>query len=73
MRRGMGRTVGDPRTGCPLWTARRDRLRWPPSLDPDPGGETVEQQAFDLIWLTLFILGALSLPIVGGLIAVFRE
>lgn len=33
----------------------------------------MEQDAFDLIWVTLFVLAALTGPIVIGLIAVLRE
>ncbi len=33
----------------------------------------MEQDAFDLIWLTLFALGSLVLPIALGLVAVLRE
>ena len=33
----------------------------------------MEQNAFDLMWLSLFVLGALVLPIAFGLVAVLRE
>jgi hypothetical protein len=31
------------------------------------------QDAFDLIWLTVFIMGCLALPVVIGLISVLSE
>jgi hypothetical protein len=31
------------------------------------------EDAFDLIWLFLFFVGCLSLPVVGGLIAVLID
>jgi hypothetical protein len=33
----------------------------------------MDQNPFDLIWVTLFFLGCLSLPVVGGLIAVLID
>ncbi len=33
----------------------------------------MEENAFDLIWVTAFVLACLSLPVVGGLVAVLRD
>ncbi len=33
----------------------------------------MEQDAFDLIWLSLFVVGPLVVPIAFGLVAVLRE